>query len=40
MSVAQDFADALSVIKTSIKRNINPYETINAIFNNKALFAN
>ena len=40
LSVAQDFADALSVIKTSIKRNINPYDSINAIFNNKALFAN
>ena len=40
MSVAQDFADALSIIKTSIKRNMNPYDSINAIFNNKALFAN
>ena len=40
LCVAQNYADALSVIKTSIKRNINPYETINAIFNNKTLFAN
>ena len=38
--VAQDFANALSVIKTSIKRNINPYDTIKSIFNSEVLFAN
>ncbi len=40
IKVAQDFADALSIIKTSIKRNINPFEAIHAIFENKVLFAN
>lgn len=40
MSVAQDFANALSIIKTSIKRKINPYDSINAIFNNEVLFVN
>ena len=40
ISVAQDFANALSVIKTSIKRNINPYDVIKSIFNNEVLFAN
>lgn len=40
MSVAQDFANALSIIKTSIKRKINSYDSINAIFNNEVLFAN
>lgn len=40
MSVAQDFANALSIIKTSIKRKINPYDSIKAIFNNEVLFAN
>ena len=40
MTAAQNFADALSIIKTSIKRNINPYESIKAIFNNEELFAN
>ena len=39
INVAQDFADALSIIKTSIKRHINPFESINAIFENKVLFA-
>ena len=38
MEVAQYYANSLSVIKTSIKRNINPYETIKAIFDNKILF--
>ena len=40
IDVAQDFANALSIIKTSIKRKINPYDSINAIFNNEVLFAN
>ena len=40
INVAQDFANTLSIIKTSIKRNINPFESINAIFENKVLFAN
>ena len=40
IDVAQDFANALSIIKTSIKRNTNPYWSINAIFNNEVLFAN
>ena len=39
ISVTQDFANALSVIKTSIKRNINPYDVIKSIFNNEVLFA-
>ena len=38
INVAQDFANTLSIIKTSIKRNINPFESINAIFENKVLF--
>ena len=32
INVAQNFADALSIIKTSIKRNINPFESIHNIF--------
>ena len=40
INVAQNFADALSIIKTSIKRNINPFESIHNIFENKVLFAN
>ena len=39
LDVAQDFANALSVIKTSIKRKVNPYESIKEIFDNKVLFA-
>ena len=38
LEVAQHFANSLSVIKTSIKRNINPYESICDILNNKILF--
>ncbi len=38
LEVAQYFANSLSVIKTSIKRNINPYDSICNIFNNKILF--
>lgn len=40
MSVAQNFANTLSIIKTSIKRKINPYYSIKAIFNSEVLFAN
>ena len=40
MSVAQNFANTLSIIKTSIKRKINPYYSIKVIFNSKVLFAN
>ena len=39
METAQNFANALSIIKTSIKRNINPFDSIKSIFNNKVLFA-
>lgn len=38
MGVAQDYVNALSIIKTSIKRNINPFDSIKAIFNNQILF--
>ena len=38
LDVAQCFANSLSIIKTSIKRNLNPYETIKDIFNNNILF--
>ena len=40
MNGAQSYVNALSIIKTSIKRNINPFDSIIAIFNNKILFAN
>ena len=36
---ANYFADALSIVKTSKKRNINSYESIQRIFNDKILFA-
>ena len=39
MSVAQDYVNTLSIIKTSIKRKINPFDSIKAIFNNQILFA-
>ena len=38
IEVAQNFADALSIIKTSKKRKINPFNSIQEIFNNKTLF--
>lgn len=38
MKGAISYVNALTIIKTSIKRNINPYESITAIFNNKVLF--
>lgn len=34
------FANALSIIKTSLKRNINPFKSIQDIFDNKVLFVN
>ena len=37
--VAKDYVNVLSIIKTSIKRNINPFESIKRIFNNEILFA-
>lgn len=40
IDVAQDYANVLSVVKSSVKRKINPYDSINAIFNNEVLFAN
>lgn len=36
---AENYASILSIIKTGIKRNINPYESICNIFNNNELFA-
>lgn len=38
MKAAQQFANALSIIKTSIKREINPYDAIKDIFDNKVIF--
>lgn len=35
---ANDYMNTLSIIKTSIKRNINPFESIKSIFNNEILF--
>ena len=40
ISVAKCYADALSIIKTSKKRNINPFNSITKIFNNEVLFEN
>ena len=39
MEAAKHYVNALSLIKTSIKRNINPFESIKAIFNNQVLFS-
>lgn len=39
ITTAQNFVNALSIIKTSIKRNVNPFDSIKAIFNNQVLFA-
>ena len=39
MKGAQSYVDALSIIKTSVKRNINPFDSIKAIFNTQGLFA-
>lgn len=38
MEAAQHYANALSIIKTSIKRCINPFDSIKNIFDNKILF--
>ena len=35
---ASRYADAMSIIKTSIKRGINPMQSIKDIYNNKVLF--
>ena len=40
MKGANSYVNALSIIKTSIKRKINPYDSIKAIFNNEILFNN
>ena len=40
LEVAKDYVNTLSIIKTSIKRNINPFQSIQSIFNNEILFAN
>lgn len=40
MNGAVSYVNALTIIKTSIKRNINPFESIKAIFNNEVLFCN
>ena len=40
ISVAECYANALSIIKTSKKRNINPFDSIKRIFNNEELFTN
>ena len=40
MNGAKSYVNALSIVKTSIKRNINPFSSIKAIFNNETLFAN
>lgn len=39
MKAAEHYVNALSVIKTSIKRKINPFESIKQIFDNEVLFA-
>lgn len=40
MDGASNYTDALSIIKTSIKRNINPFDSIKNILDGKVLFAN
>lgn len=40
MKGAISYVNALTIIKTSIKRNINPFDSIRAIFNNEVLFGN
>ena len=39
MKAASHYVNALSIIKTSIKRNINPYNFIKKIFENQILFS-
>lgn len=40
MKGAKSYVNALRIIKTSIKRNKNPYESIKSIFKNEVLFSN
>lgn len=40
MKGANSFVKSLSIIKTSRKRNINPFDSIKRIFNNEVLFSN
>lgn len=40
MKGAISYVNALTIIKTSIKRKINPFESIKAIFDNEVLFGN
>lgn len=40
MKGADSFVKALSIVKTSKKRNINPFDSIKRIFDNEVLFAN
>ena len=37
---ATSYCNAISIIKTSKKRNVNPFDSIKSIFNNEVLFAN
>ncbi len=39
MTSAKYYVNALSIIKTSIKRDLNPFDSIQSIFNNQVLFA-
>ena len=39
MEAAKHYVNTLSIIKTSIKRGINPFESIKAIFNKQILFS-
>lgn len=38
LEASQHYVNVLSIIKTSIKRNINPFDSIKAILDNKVLF--
>ena len=38
MEATQKFATALTIIKTSIKRKINPYNAVKGIFDKKVIF--
>mgnify|MGYP002624784757 CR=1 FL=1 len=40
IEIAKCYVDILSIIKTSIKRNINPFDSIKDIFDNEILFSN
>lgn len=39
MEAAKHYVNTLSIIKISIKRGINPFESIKAIFNKQILFS-